>query len=69
MAKLNVQLPLIQSSVSYDPSEMILTNSFGAQVTFIIVINAENCQHICGNHNTFFQDILMNRKFKRTAFV
>ncbi len=41
MAKLNIQQPLLQSSVSHDPSEIILICWFGVQETFIM-INAEN---------------------------
>ncbi len=33
MAKLNFQQPLLQSSVSHDPPEIILIRWFGAQVT------------------------------------
>ncbi len=33
---------LLQSSVSHDPSEIILIYWFGAQATFYIIINAEN---------------------------
>ncbi len=36
MAKLNFQQPLLQSSVSRDPS------GFGAQVTFLIIIKVKN---------------------------
>ncbi len=40
--KLNFQQPLLQSSVSRDPSE-ILTSWFGAQETFFFtIINVEN---------------------------
>ncbi len=42
IAKLNFQQPLLQSSVSHDPSEIILIYCFGAQETFIIFINAES---------------------------
>jgi len=33
---------LLQSSVSHDPSEIILIYRFGAQETFLIIINVEN---------------------------
>jgi len=36
-AKLNFQQSLLQSSVSHDPSEIILICWFGAQETFIII--------------------------------
>ncbi len=38
MTKLNFQHPLLQSSVSRDPSEIILICWFDAQETFIIII-------------------------------
>ncbi len=38
MAKLNFQMPLLQSSVSHDPSEIILIWWFAAQETFPIII-------------------------------
>ncbi len=46
---------LLQSSVSHDPSEIILICWFGAWETFII-INVENScatEHICVNHAIF----------------
>ncbi len=47
---------------------------FDAQETFLIIliINVENrcaAWHLCRNHNIFFQDSLINRNFKRTAFL
>ncbi len=56
MAKLNFQQLLRQSSVSHDPSETILTYQFGAQETFLIIINVQNnfAAYYCGNRNTFF---------------
>ncbi len=54
---------LLQSSVSHDPSEIILICWFAAQETFlIIIINVKK-------YRCIFQDSLMNRKFKRTAFI
>ncbi len=48
--KLNIHLPLFQSSVSHDPSEIILICWFAAQETFTIIICAENsCAAFCGN--------------------
>ncbi len=38
MAKLNLQQLLLQSSVSHDPSEIIVICRFGAQETFPIII-------------------------------
>jgi len=55
---------LLQFSVSHDPSKIILKWWFDAQETFMFIINVEN------SFFTFsFQDSLMNRKFKRTAFI
>ncbi len=34
---------LLQSSVSHDPSEIILICWFAAQETFLIILNVENC--------------------------
>ncbi len=34
---------LLQSSASHDISEIILTCWFGAQETFLIIVNAEKC--------------------------
>ncbi len=56
---------LLQSSVSHDPSEIILICWFNAQETFIInVENDWSASYFCGKC-----DSLMNRKFKRTAFI
>ncbi len=51
-----------QSSVSHDPSEIIIICWFGAQKIFLI--NVENCL-ICGNIDTVisFLQSLVNRKF------
>ncbi len=40
--KLNFQQPLLQSSVLHNPSEIILICWFGAQETFLSIINVEN---------------------------
>jgi len=56
---------LLQSSVSHDPSEIILIWWFAAQKkTFIIIINVES-----SFVQFYFQDSLINRKFNRTAFI
>ncbi len=47
MQKLNFQLPLLQSLVSYDPSEIILICWFGAWETFIIIIIIINVENSC----------------------
>ncbi len=42
---MNFYLLFVQSSVSHDPSEIIIICWFGAQVTYLIIINAENRIH------------------------
>ncbi len=59
MAKLKFQ----QSSMSYNPSEIILICWFGAKETFLIVL-----LYIFGE-TMIFQDSLLIGKFKRTAFI
>ncbi len=39
---LNFRQQLLQSSVSHDPSEIILIFWFAAQETFIIIVNVKN---------------------------
>ncbi len=47
---------------SHDPSEIILIFLFAAQNTFIIIMMKTS-------EYNFFQVYLMNRKFRRTAFI
>ncbi len=47
---------------SHDPSEIILIFLFAAQNTFIIIMMKTS-------EYNFFQVSLMNRKFRRTAFI
>ncbi len=42
MPKLKFQQPLLPSLVSHDPSEIILICWFGAEETFLIIIDVEN---------------------------
>ncbi len=52
---------LLQSSVSHDPSEIILIYWFPAQETFLIIINVENScagKYFCENHETLSFRIL-----------
>ncbi len=72
MEKLNFQQPLLQSSVSHDPSEIILICWFGAQETFlliiiIIIINVENscCLIFFVETMIFFSKILCWNVFKQ----
>ncbi len=47
---------LLQSSVSHDPSEIILIYWFTTQETFLIITNVENsyaAQYFCGNRDIF----------------
>jgi len=55
--------------VSHDPSEITLICGFAAQETLNInfIINVENSYVIIILKKN--QDSLMNRKFKRTAFI
>ncbi len=41
MAKLNFQQPLLWSSVSHDPSEILIICWIGAQIIFLIINNEE----------------------------
>ncbi len=48
---------LLQSSVSHDPSEIILIRWFDSQETFLIIINVKiSCaaQYFCGNCDAFY---------------
>jgi len=58
--KVEFSSSLLQSSVSHDPSQITLIWWFDAQKNINIIINVEN---------VFLGDSLMNRKFKRTAFI
>ncbi len=40
--KVEISESLLQSSVSHDPSEIIIIYWFAAQETFLIIINVEN---------------------------
>ncbi len=70
MAKAEFSASLLQSSVSHDPSEIILICWY-PQETFHIIINVKNscaASYFCVTHD-FFQDLLINRKFKRIEFI
>ncbi len=41
--KLHFQQPLLQSSVSRDPLQIILILKFGDQITFLIIISVKSC--------------------------
>ncbi len=66
----------LQSSVSHDPSEIILIGLFNAQETFLIIINVENsCS--CAAYDLWISDFKFLhlfaywfiRQFKRTVFI
>ncbi len=52
MAKLNIQQPLLKSSVSHDPSEIILICLFGAQERFLIIFSVESSCAVQKNKRT-----------------
>ncbi len=54
MIKAEFSASLLQSSMSHDPSEIILI-SFAAQEKFLSIIAAS---YLCGNRDVFFQLIL-----------
>jgi len=60
-------------NIRNDPSEIILICWFGAQETCIFIMNVENngVAFFPRNHGTYsiFHAPVMNRKFKRTAFL
>ncbi len=62
MAKLNFQQPLLQSSVSHDPSESILICRFGVQEPFLIIIVDNSCtaEYFYANCDTFLFRIDQN---------
>ncbi len=62
-AKLNFQQSLLQSSVSHDPSEIILI------FWIIIIVETVVLLNCFGTCDTFFFDSLMNTTLKRTAFI
>ncbi len=47
---------LLQSSVSHDPSEIIIIYWFAAQETFLIIISVQNscaASYFCGNRSIY----------------
>ncbi len=70
---------LLLTSMSHDPSEIIqyadlllifYWSPTQLLILVLIIINVNiAAYYFCGNHYTFFQDSLMKRKFKRTAFI
>ncbi len=77
VGKAEFSASLLQSSVSYDPSEIILIHWFSAQETFIIIIiiiireNSLNSLILLWKswYIFFIQDSLVTRKFKRKASI
>ncbi len=62
MIKAEFSASLLQSSVSHDPSEIILICWFAAQETFMIISVENSCaaSYYCGNRDTFFKDFRKN---------
>ncbi len=57
VVKAEFSASFLQSSVSHDPSEIILICWFAAQETFLIIINVENscaAEYLRGNRDTFY---------------
>ncbi len=74
MAKLNILQPFLQSSVSHDPSGIIMLCWFDTQETsVVIIINVENscpAEYFCGNYaKKKNQDSLMNKVKKKKALI
>ncbi len=57
MAKLHFQQQLLQSSVSHDPSEIIVIFWFGAQYFFLLVLKLDVLFNIFVETNAFFAKI------------
>ncbi len=57
MAKLHFQQQLLQSSVSHDPSEIILIFWFSAQDIFLLVLKLDVLFNIFVETNDFFAKI------------
>ncbi len=63
---------LLQSSVSHDPSEIILIYWFASQETFIIIISVNNSYAVSNFHrnfDNFFLESIIYRKSIRAAFI
>ncbi len=60
----NAEFSASLSSVSHDPSEIILICWFAVQETFFLLLLS-----IFKQLSIFFQDYLMNRKIQRSAFI
>ncbi len=67
-SKLN-STSLLQSSVSRDPSEIILECWFAAQETLLSVLKTVELLNIFVETDRLFQDCLINRKFNRRALI
>ncbi len=67
MIKAEFSASLLQSSVSHDPSEIILICWFAAYETFLLFVENSCSLLFCGH--LVFQDFVMNRKYKITEFT
>ncbi len=65
MTKLNFQPLLFQSSVSYDPSEIILICSFGALIIIIVLLLSMLCYLILWKITA----IIWNRNLKKAESI
>ncbi len=57
MAKLNFQQQLLQSSVSHDPSEIILICRFAALETFIIISSSSSSISVENSRVAFVETV------------
>ncbi len=65
-----ISASLLQYSVSYDPSEIILICWFSVQEIFLIIISVENscvASYFCGNLDRYI--LFFRILFKQTAFI
>ncbi len=69
MAKLNLQQALLQSSVSHDPSQIILMCGIGAQETFHLIINVENNCDTFLDSKSLRTDFFLHYKFSYCDFI
>ncbi len=61
----------IITSVSHDPSEIILICWFAAQEIFLIISKAENsfaASYFCGNYDIFFSRFINELKFQNSIY-
>ncbi len=73
MAKLKFQQLLLQSSMSHDPSEIIQYSDLMLEKPLLFLSMLKTAVHfnifVKIMIHFFFQDSLINRKLRRTAFI